>query len=150
MSYQAYKKAQNTAESPSQVEYRLFAQVTNALMNARECKPHDKTLISALDWNRRMWSTLSSDCGAKGNALPDQLRASIISLAIWVSKHSSSVMRGEESVEDLIGINRTIMEGLAEQAKLSQQAAASQSAQPQTDSGEQPGKPTPANINSLL
>jgi len=123
MSYQAYQKTQQTSESPSQVEYRLFAQVTNALISVRDRGIRDSEMADALDWNRRLWSTLSTDCGTEGNALPPQLRAGIISLSIWVSKHSSAVMRGTEAVDDLININKTIMEGLAAQAKLQSQAA---------------------------
>jgi len=122
MSYQVYQKAQQSAETPSQVEYRLFAQVTNALIKAKESDLQGSALVDVLDWNRRMWSTLSTDCGTKGNTLPDQLRAGIISLAIWVSKHSTMVVRGEESITDLIEINRTIMEGLAAQANLQGQS----------------------------
>jgi len=118
MSYQAYQKAQTSAETPSQVEYRLFAQVTNALIAVKDKPVTNPETIAALDWNRRMWSVFSSDCGTKGNSLPDQLRAGIVSLSIWVSKHSSLVMRGSESVDSLIDINKTIMEGLAEQAEL--------------------------------
>lgn len=118
MSYQAYQKAQTSAETPSQVEYRLFAQVTNALIAVKDQPITDPKTISALDWNRRMWSVFSSDCGTKGNSLPDQLRAGIVSLSIWVSKHSSLVMRGSERIDSLIDINKTIMEGLAEQAEL--------------------------------
>lgn len=121
MSYQAYQKAQTSAETPSQVEYRLFAQVTNALLAVKDKDIKDPETIAALDWNRRMWSVFSSDCGTKGNGLPDELRAGIISLSIWVSKHSSLVMRGAESIESLISINKTIMEGLADQAKLQSQ-----------------------------
>ena len=114
MSYQAYQTAQKSAESPRQMEYRLFAQVTHALVQASEnMSSLNKEFIDALDWNRRVWSTLSSDCGTEGNGLPDELRAGIISLSLWVSKHTSSVMRGEEDIADLIQINRTIMEGLA-------------------------------------
>lgn len=126
MSYQAYQKTQSSTETASQTEYRLFVQVTNALMKAQERGKRDSQMMDALDWNRRMWSVFSSDCGAKGNDLPDQLRAGIISLSIWVSKHSSLVMRGSESVQDLIDVNKMIMEGLADQAKLQQQAAAQQ------------------------
>ncbi len=140
MSYQAYKKAQTSAERPSQVEYRLFAQVTNSLIQVQERGIRDIQMIEALDWNRRMWSTFSSDCGAEGNQLPAQLRASIISLSIWVSKHSSAVMRGTEEIDDLISINRTIMEGLAAQEKLQQQA------NPTDDTGAPPTNP----INSIL
>ena len=118
MSYQAYQKAQTSAETPSQVEYRLFAQVTNALIAVKDQPVTDSKTIAALDWNRRMWSVFSSDCGTKGNSLPDQLRAGIVSLSIWVSKHSSLVMRGSERIDSLIDINKTIMEGLAEQAEL--------------------------------
>jgi flagellar protein FlaF len=123
MSYQAYQKAQQSSESPSQIEYRLFAQVTNALIEARDKQFRGAALVKALDWNRRMWSVFSSDCGTKGNGLPDNLRAGIISLSIWVSKHSSGVARGDENIDDLININRTIMEGLADQARLQSKAA---------------------------
>jgi len=118
MSYQAYHKAQTSAETPSQVEYRLFAQVTNALIAVKDQPVTNPKTIAALDWNRRMWSVFSSDCGTKGNSLPDQLRAGIVSLSIWVSKHSSLVMRSNGSIDSLIDINKTIMEGLAEQAEL--------------------------------
>lgn len=134
MSYQAYQKVQQSSETPSQVEYRLFAQVTNALMAVQGKPPRDPEVVKALDWNRRMWSTLSTDCGAKGNQLPSELRAGIISLSLFVSKHSSEVMRGKETVEELIGINRTIMEGLAAQAELQKKqqenASATQQANP--------------------
>ncbi|WP_417457309.1 flagellar biosynthesis regulator FlaF [Kordiimonas sp.] len=139
MSYQAYQKAQQSSENPSQIEYRLFAQVTNALIEARDKNFRGADLVKALDWNRRMWSVLSSDCGTKGNGLPDQLRAGIISLSIWVSKHSSAVARGAETVDDLININRTIMEGLADQARLQAKAAENN-----------PTSPQPGTVNSTL
>ncbi len=135
MSYQAYKSAQTSAESASQTEYRLLAQVTNSLMNARDTNLTGTNLVDILDWNRRVWSVFARDCGIAGNGLPDQLRANIISLSIWVSKHSSLVVRKRAKIDDLININRTIMEGLADQAKL--QAEANQT-------------PTPQNINSTL
>eukprot|EP01035_Chromulina_nebulosa_P011648 gene11648-15558_t len=39
--------------------------------------------------------------------------ASIISLSLWVNKHTSLVIRREEEIEPLIEINRMIMQGLA-------------------------------------
>lgn len=115
MSYNAYQKTQNAAERPRQTEYRLFAEVTRKLMEVNSRNKLDSITMEALDWNRRLWSTLSSDCGAKGNGLAPELRAGIISLSIWVSKHTSLIMRGDEKIDDLININKTIMEGLAMQ-----------------------------------
>jgi flagellar protein FlaF len=119
---QAYKQAATRAESPREMEYRLFGQVTRALMQAAAADPSDTaTRIDALDWNRRLWSTLATDCADPGNAMTFGLRAQIISISIFVGKHSSAVMRGDDDFETLIDINRSIMQGLAQGV---QQAAA--------------------------
>jgi len=113
MSLQAYQQATARAESPREAEYRLFGQVTRALMAAAELDPSDlRGRVDALDWNRRMWTALASDCAEAGNSLPDALRAGIISLSIWVSKHTSAVIRREDEIEPLIEVNRMIMQGL--------------------------------------
>ncbi len=113
MSLQAYQKAATWAESPRQMEYRLFSQVTLALIEAAKADPKDlPARVDALDWNRRVWSALSEDCSNPGNGLPASLRASIISLAIWVGRHTSAVIRRQDDIESLIEINRMIMQGL--------------------------------------
>jgi flagellar protein FlaF len=113
MSLRAYHQATARAESPREAEYRLIGQVTRALMAAAELDPSDlKGRVDALDWNRRMWTALGSDCASSENHLPESLRAGIISLSIWVSKHTSAVIRREEDIEPLIEVNRMIMQGL--------------------------------------
>ncbi|MFX5574835.1 flagellar biosynthesis regulator FlaF, partial [Acinetobacter baumannii] len=52
------------------------------------------------------------DCAAPGNALPETLRAQIISLALFVDRFTTEVMMGREKIETLIEEHRTIMEGL--------------------------------------
>lgn len=117
MSLRAYQQAQTSAESPRQTEYRLFAEVTRSLREVRDSGKKGPEFFAALDWNRRMWTTLSTDCAVEGNELPRETRAGIISLSIWVNKFTSRVARGEDSIDALIDINRTIMEGLAMQQK---------------------------------
>ena len=112
MPVQAYQKAQRAAENPRSAEYRLFGQVTGALIDARSAGAKGTTLIDAIDWNRRLWSTLAVDCMDDGNQLPKPLRAQIVSLSIWVTKYSSQVMQTGAPLEPLIDINRTIMQGL--------------------------------------
>ncbi|HYM32823.1 MAG TPA: flagellar biosynthesis regulator FlaF [Candidatus Cybelea sp.] len=111
MSLQKYQAVQRTTEHPRHTEYRLFAQVTRALMDSKDKSGPQR--IDALDWNRRMWLTLQSDLADDRNKLPTQLKASLISLSIWVDKHTSKAMTGNLPVEPLIAINRSIMEGLA-------------------------------------
>jgi len=114
MSLQAYQQAAQRAEQPRSAEYRLFGQVTRALMEAARTDPSELApRIDALDWNRRMWSALATDCASPDNSLPPPVRAQIISISLWVSKHTSAVMRREEEFEPLIEINRIVMQGLA-------------------------------------
>jgi len=117
MSFQAYQQASARAESPRELEYRLFGQVTRALMDAAASDPLDLAVrMDALDWNRRLWSTLATDCASADNQLPPPVRAQIISLSLWVNRHTSAVMRRTEDFEPLINLNRTIMQGLQGQA----------------------------------
>lgn len=116
MGLQAYQQTAQRTESPRALEYRLFGQVTRALIAASESDPKDfATRIDALGWNRQMWATLAATCSDPDNALPPQVRANIISLSLFVSRHTSAVMKGEEDFETLIDLNRMMMQGLGGQ-----------------------------------
>lgn len=116
MSLRAYQQTAARAETPREAEYRLFGQVTRALMEAAKLDQADLSgRMDALDWNRRLWSALAVDCAAPENTLPPPLRASIISLSMWVGKYTSKVIRGEDDIQDLIDINRMVMQGLSGQ-----------------------------------
>lgn len=113
MSLQAYRQAAEQSETPRDAEYRLFGQVTRALMSAADIPAEDiRGRMDALDWNRRLWTALANDCSRTDNALPVDLRAQIIPLSLWVGRHTSAVMRREEEIQPLIDINRIIMQGL--------------------------------------
>jgi flagellar biosynthesis activator protein FlaF len=125
MSFQAYQKTAARAEDPRATEYRLFAQVTRSLMNAKTLPMESvRERAQAIDWNRRVWSNLALDCASQDNKLPESLRAAIISLSIFVSKHGSFAMRNPDAIDDLVDINRTVMQGLMPQANASAEQAA--------------------------
>jgi flagellar protein FlaF len=113
MSIKAYQRAATQAESPRELEYRAFGQVTANLVRAKENGANLGTLAEALDANRRLWNVLSADCAVPENQLPLALRGQIISLAMWVARYSSDVLRQGADIEPLIEVNRTMMEGLA-------------------------------------
>ncbi|MHA6287063.1 flagellar biosynthesis regulator FlaF [Maricaulis sp. CAU 1757] len=125
MSLQAYQKTAQRSEDPRATEYRLFAQVTRSLINARSLPKEDvRGRAEAIDWNRRVWSNLALDCASADNKLPDSLRAAIISLSLFASKHGSVAMREPSAIDDLVDINRTIMQGLMPQASADAAGAA--------------------------
>ena len=88
MAVKAYQRAQLAAEHPRSTEYRLFGQVTGALIEAQSAGIKGVALIEAIDWNRRLWSTLAVDCMDDANQLSKPLRAQIVSLSLWVSNHT--------------------------------------------------------------
>jgi flagellar protein FlaF len=114
MSLRAYQQAAQRSETPRDAEYRLFAQVTRALMDLKSL-PRENLggWIDVLHWNRRMWAALADDCSSPTNTLPDGVRAQIISLSLFVHRHSSHVMRKEGDLDTLIDINRMMMQGLS-------------------------------------
>ena len=114
MSLRAYQQAAQRAETPRDVEYRLFAQVTRALLDVRSTPREDLSAwIDVLHWNRRIWAALADDCAQPGNALPEATRAQVISLSLFVHRTTSQVMRREADIEVLIDLNRTMMQGLS-------------------------------------
>ena len=113
MSIKAYQRAATQADHPRDLEYRAFGQVTASLLRVKEERPPLTAVVEAIDANRRLWNLLSADCAAPENQLPITLRGQIISLAMWVARYSSEVLRDGADVEPLIDINRTMMEGLS-------------------------------------
>jgi flagellar protein FlaF len=71
------------------------------------------SIVRAVHWNRRLWLTLQSDCASEDNSLPEATRAGIISLSLWVDKHSRKVLKRGADLRPMIEVNRNIMEGLS-------------------------------------
>ena len=117
MSLRAYQQAAQRAETPRDVEYRLFGEVTRALMDVKSRPRSDlQAWMKALHWNRRLWAALADDCAQPANALPEATRAQVISLSLFVHRTTSEVMRQEAEIDTLIDLNRTMMQGLSARA----------------------------------
>jgi flagellar protein FlaF len=112
MTLKAYQNTQRITENPRETEYRLFGQVTGALISAQKDGLSGGPLAEAVDWNRRLWRTLAADCLDDRNQLPHELRANIVSLSLFVTRYSKDVTRKGAPLDPLIDINRAIMQGL--------------------------------------
>jgi flagellar biosynthesis activator protein FlaF len=106
-----YADAIAQTETPRQREFRLLARANRLLSEAKE-KDDIASLYRAVLYNRQIWNTFLIDLTDENNALPLELKGALISIGIWVEKFSDPVCDGEESVDDLIEVNRSIMEGL--------------------------------------
>ena len=112
MSLDAYQRARSTTESARATEHRLMSQITGDMMSARDAGLNGSALMPVLHRNREVWGAFASACGTPGNLLPDGLRASIISIGLWVDRFTSDVVSGRDSIDELIAVNRAIIEGL--------------------------------------
>ena len=83
--YDAYKRTIKQTAAPRDVEYRLLAQVTAALIKAKDLRAESRSdprrmaqVMDALNWNNQVWDAFVEDVGTEGNMLPRELRAAII------------------------------------------------------------------------
>ena len=118
-SYDAYNRTIKNTATPRDVEHRLLAQVTAALIEAKaktdQAQNSPKIMaevMDALNWNNQVWDTFVEDVGTEGNLLPRELRAAIVSLGIWVTRETGLVASGEGDIDALISVNKAIMRGL--------------------------------------
>jgi flagellar protein FlaF len=123
MPLSAYQRTRQVLETPRSTEHRLLGEITAGLMHARDHGLSGPALMDVLHRNREVWQTFAADCMLPSNGLPAQLRASIISISLWVDRHISLVMAGREELEPLIDINRMVMQGLEGDARAGARAA---------------------------
>lgn len=114
----AYKQTITETEGPRAIERKVFLQITGEMERARrEDKfPLSPAALDALSRNQTLWAELMFDCAYKDNPLPDELKAGIISLALFVDRHTPEVIAGDKAIDPLLDINRNILKGLSEQA----------------------------------
>ena len=68
----------------------------------------------ALNITRQLWCMLIDDLGKKENHLPPELRASLISIGIWIIKECEIIRQGEsENFKGILDVTRMIREGLS-------------------------------------
>ncbi len=117
MYFEAYKKANLSAEQPAQTEYRLFAEITRELELANKDGALPSTRINSLFRNSQLWLTLKADLVSEENGLNTETKAGLISLALWVERFTPTAMKGGVDLEPLISVNKDIMQGLSTAAK---------------------------------
>lgn len=96
-------------------EYDIFSRVTRMLRQATE-HGHGPDMIAAVDKNNQLWTILASDLADPGNALPDEVRAGLLSLAGFSLRHGHQALAGKASLAPLIDINMAMMRGLRQEA----------------------------------
>jgi flagellar protein FlaF len=110
---QIYSDVATNIQTPRSVEYQVFARVTRklSLLQGKDIE-FNTDGVGAIVENQRLWNLLASDVLSEKNELSEQMRASIVSLAIFMRSHSQKVLNGDADVDAIVEINTMIMRGL--------------------------------------
>lgn len=101
----------NAVRTDKDNEYAVFARVTHMLHRAGALGEGPE-YMQAVAKNNELWTLLAADLAHPGNALPDDLKARLLSLAIFSIRHGHAVMKGAATVDALIDVNMSMMKGL--------------------------------------
>lgn len=72
--------------------------------------------VEALLFTNRLWSLLLEDLAGDGNGLPDSLKASLISIGIWILRRTEDIRQGKtDDFTALIEVSESIHKGLGRQ-----------------------------------
>jgi flagellar biosynthesis activator protein FlaF len=94
-------------------ERQAMDRVIEMLRAAQEKGPRSRERIEALFYLRRLWAIFINDLNDPNNELPEQLRAGIISIGIWMMKEIDRVRGGAtDDLTPMIEINALIRDGL--------------------------------------
>ena len=115
--YGAYDKNIKTTESPHETDAAVLEYAAQILLAAQTLFDADKfekeeDFFMALNYNQRVWTVLQA-FAAEENSLPDQIRANLISLSIFVDKQTYKALSENDprKLDVLININRQIAAG---------------------------------------
>ena len=94
-------------------ERRAFVRCIELLKLARDKGRGSRESIEALFFMTRLWTILLEDLAEEGNGLPDPLKASVISIGIWVLRRAEEIREGKiDDFSGLIEVSQSISNGL--------------------------------------
>jgi flagellar protein FlaF len=103
-------------DSPSEQRARERQAIDKAISMLRVASqkgPLSRELVDALFYLRRLWAIFMDDLNNPDNELPQQVRAGLISIGIWMNKEISRIQSGETTdLMPLIDLNEIIRDGL--------------------------------------
>jgi flagellar biosynthesis activator protein FlaF len=111
---QAYGSTQKLGAEARQTEARALLEAARRMSEAQDRPDDREEYRAALRLNWRLWTIIQSDIVSDENALPAEIKANIMSLSVFIDKHTVGALAGPDvaKMNVLIEINRNIASGL--------------------------------------
>jgi flagellar protein FlaF len=110
----SYEEAMNDSGMKQRENERLAIEQSIALLRQAEAKgAGSREAVEAIFYLNRLWSFLLEHLARADNALPEDIRAKIISVGIWLLREADAISKGKsKNFAGLIEISAVIAEGL--------------------------------------
>ena len=115
----AYQSSAKTGISPRQLEAALLMKAAARLKRVQEAWEADRSdFESALAYNRKLWTIVSTSATETDSPLPPDLKRNIALIAIFIFNRSLDLIIDPTSsgLDPLIDINKAIAQGLSTDA----------------------------------
>lgn len=104
---------EDTTDQIRDNERRAFDRAIALLRQAQRSGRGTRDSVEALLFVNRLWTILLEDLADAGNGLPEALRASLISIGIWVLRRTEDIRQGQvDDFSALIEVSEAIRKGL--------------------------------------
>jgi len=104
---------EESVSSRRQRERDAIGRSIELLTAASQNGPRSKESTEALYFTIKLWATLAEDLASEENVNPDELKAKVISIALWFMKEAQKIRDGQSvNFSSMINISRTIFDGL--------------------------------------
>jgi flagellar protein FlaF len=130
----AYQQQQKRNLTPREVEAMAFTKAALLLEEAKGKSKNVDEYAKALRFNHLLWTIIQADLTDPANQLPDEIKANVMSLSIFVDKQTTKALRSSEprELDILITINRNLAAGLRTNPATAQAGVAAAEAPAQT------------------
>ena len=110
----AYAQQQKRNLTPREVEAMAFTKAALMLEDAKKSINNIEEYSKALRFNHLLWTIIQADLTEPDNNLPNEIKANVMSLSIFVDKQTTKALRSSNAgdLDVLININRNLAAGL--------------------------------------
>src|SRR5690606_12865758 len=94
-------------------ERQLLSRSIDLLVAARDKGPRSMESVQAIHFLNRVWTSFVEDLGSDENELPQELRANLISIGLWLLREAEEIRQGRsDNFEGLIEVSQIIRDGI--------------------------------------
>ncbi len=111
--FQYLEMAEESVSNRRQRERDAIGHSIELLASASEHGPNSEESAEALYFTHQLWATFAEDLATADNVNPVDLKAKLISIALWLMKEAQKIRDGQsDNFSPMIDVSRTIFDGL--------------------------------------